>query len=65
MDGFWVAFSKNHKDGKRMSEVFEKGMQELHRNGKYKAMEAELAGRLKLPAEMMVRQEPPTPSRTK
>lgn len=65
VDGFWVAFSKNHKDGKRMSEVFEKGMQELHKNGKYKAMEAELAGRLKLPNEMILRPDPPAQGRAK
>lgn len=38
-DGFWLAFSKKHPDGKRLTDVFEKGMQHLHKSGQYKSME--------------------------
>ncbi|MEQ1529858.1 MAG: transporter substrate-binding domain-containing protein [Methylococcales bacterium] len=39
IDGFWLAFSKIHPDGKRLVETFEKGLQELKHNGSYAAME--------------------------
>lgn len=38
LDGFWIAFSKRHADGKRMSEVFEKGLQALKTSGRYDEM---------------------------
>jgi polar amino acid transport system substrate-binding protein len=38
-DGFWVAFTKKNPDGPRYCALFEKGLQEIHKNGKYKAME--------------------------
>ncbi len=38
VDKFWVAFSKKG-DGPRYCEVFEKGLQEIIKNGKYKEME--------------------------
>lgn len=47
-DGFWLAFSKKHPDGKRLSEVFEKGMQHLHKSGQYKSMESAFLTKLNL-----------------
>ncbi len=38
MDSFWVSFSRTHPDGKRMSEVFEKGLQAIKANGDYDRM---------------------------
>jgi polar amino acid transport system substrate-binding protein len=38
MDSFWVSFSRAHPDGKRMSEVFEKGLQTIKANGEYDRM---------------------------
>jgi len=39
IDGFWIAFTKKHADGSRYCAVFEKGLQEIHRNGIYEALE--------------------------
>ncbi|GJN52357.1 substrate-binding periplasmic protein [Pseudomonas tohonis] len=44
-DGFWVAFSKAHPDGARMARLFEKGLQALHKNGRYASMTAEFRKR--------------------
>lgn len=38
LDSFWVSFSRAHPDGKRMSEVFEKGLQAIKANGDYDRM---------------------------
>lgn len=38
MDSFWVSFSRSHPDGKRMSDVFEKGLQAIKANGEYDRM---------------------------
>ncbi|MGQ0596821.1 substrate-binding periplasmic protein [Aquabacterium sp.] len=38
LDSFWVSFSRAHPDGKRMSEVFEKGLQAIKANGEYDRM---------------------------
>ena len=48
-DGFWVAFSKNHPDGKRMAEVFEKGLDQLHENGRYEKITHDFHLRLHAP----------------
>ena len=39
MDGFWIAFSRNHPDGERMARIFEAGLQELKSSGRYAEME--------------------------
>jgi polar amino acid transport system substrate-binding protein len=44
-DGFWVAFTKQ-KEGPHFCKVFEKGLQTLHQNGKYKTMETGFRKRL-------------------
>ncbi len=38
VDVFWVSFSRAHPDGKRMSEVFEKGLQAIKASGEYDRM---------------------------
>lgn len=38
-DNFWVAFSKIHPDGERMTERFEAGLQTLIQNGRYAELE--------------------------
>lgn len=38
-DGFWIAFSKSHKDGERMTQIFESGLQALKANGRYTELE--------------------------
>lgn len=38
MDGFWLAFSKAHPDGQRLSAVFERGLREFKRDGRYQTM---------------------------
>lgn len=38
MDGFWIAFSKQHPDGARMAELFGQGLGELRQNGSYQRM---------------------------
>lgn len=39
---FWVAFSKKHPDGERMTATFETGMQALIKTGRYAELEAEM-----------------------
>lgn len=46
MDGFWVAFSKKHPDGERLSKLFEQGLQELKMSGKYTSMQSDFLRRL-------------------
>lgn len=48
MDSFWLAFSKAHPDGHRMSVVFERGLREFKRDGRYQAMTADFRRRLGL-----------------
>lgn len=38
VDGFWLAFSKVHPDGQRLSGVFERGLREFKRDGRYQTM---------------------------
>lgn len=38
----WLAFSKNHPDGERMTAIFETGLQALMKNGRYAELEAEM-----------------------
>ncbi len=35
---FWQAFSKAHPDGRRLSQVFERGLGEFKRDGRYRSM---------------------------
>ncbi len=37
-DSFWLAFSKAHPDGRRLSQVFERGLGEFKRDGRYRSM---------------------------
>lgn len=39
---FWVAFSKKHPDGERMTAIFETGLQTLIKNGRYAELETEM-----------------------
>lgn len=48
MDGFWLAFSKSHPDGQRMAEVFERGLSQFKRDGRYQAMMVAFRRRLGL-----------------
>ncbi len=48
IDGFWLAFSKRHPEGERQCRAFEQGLQILHRNGQYKAMENQFRKRIGL-----------------
>lgn len=41
LDGFWIAFSKQHPDGARMAELFGQGLVELRQNGSYQRMLSE------------------------
>lgn len=41
LDGFWIAFSKAHPDGERLSQVFESGLQSLRDTGRYAELEAD------------------------
>lgn len=38
MDGFWLAFSKAHPDGQRLSGVFEQGLRQFKHDGRYQTM---------------------------
>ncbi len=38
LDGFWIAFSKQHAEGPRMAELFGQGLIELRQNGSYQRM---------------------------
>ena len=38
VDGFWLAFSKSHPDGARLSGVFDRGLLEFKRDGRYQTM---------------------------
>ncbi|HIV70934.1 MAG TPA: transporter substrate-binding domain-containing protein [Candidatus Aquabacterium excrementipullorum] len=49
MDGFWLAFSKAHPDGQRLADVFERGLREFKRDGRYQAMMTAFRQRLGLP----------------
>ena len=40
-DALYINFSKKHKDGARMADIFEKGMQAINADGTYKKLEAE------------------------
>ncbi len=50
LDGFWVCFSRTHPDGKRLSELFETGLQEIKANGTYARITADFYRQLNLPA---------------
>ena len=47
LDSFWLSFSKRHPDGKRLSDVFEKGMQTIKANGQYDSMMAAFTHNIK------------------
>ncbi|CAN5671875.1 transporter substrate-binding domain-containing protein [soil metagenome] len=49
LDGFWVAFSRTHPEGKRISELFETGLQEIKANGTYARITADFHRRFNLP----------------
>lgn len=49
-DGFWIAFSKNHPEGRKLAEQFGQGLVELRRNGSYQRMLGEFRRELGLPA---------------
>jgi len=38
LDGFWIAFSRQHPDAPRMAELFGQGLVELRQNGSYQRM---------------------------
>jgi len=46
VDGFWLSFSKVHPDGKRLCDVFEKGLLAIKANGEYDRMMANFKRRL-------------------
>lgn len=48
MDGFWIAFSKAHPDGERLSATFEAGLQSLKNSGRYAELEAGFRSKLGL-----------------
>ena len=48
-DGFWLNFSKSHPDGKRLSEVFEAGLQEFKKSGQYDKLNTDFRARLGVP----------------
>ena len=47
---FWVCFSRKHPDGKRLSEVFETGVEAIKANGTYARITTDFHRRLNLPA---------------
>ncbi|CAN5746808.1 transporter substrate-binding domain-containing protein [soil metagenome] len=49
LDGFWVAFSRAHPEGKRLSEIFETGLQQIKADGTYARITADFRRRLNLP----------------
>ena len=49
VDGFWVAFSRRHPDGRRMAETFEAGLQALKASGRYDSMMRSFRKRVGLP----------------
>lgn len=44
---YWVVFSKIHPDGKRMVDIFEKGLQALKNSGRYIKMQEQFMQRIK------------------
>lgn len=46
LDSFWLSFSKAHPDGKRLCDVFEKGLLAIKANGDYDRMMASFKRRL-------------------
>lgn len=49
VDGFWIAFSKRHPDGRRMADTFEAGLRELKASGRYDSMMRDFRKRIGLP----------------
>lgn len=47
-DGFWVPFTKQDPRGQKMAEIFERGLQEIHKNGTYDALIREFRNSLGL-----------------
>lgn len=47
-DGFWLAFSRQHADGRRLSLLFEEGLTELKASGRYDAMMSDFRKRVGL-----------------
>lgn len=49
VDGFWIAFSRRHPDGRRMADIFEAGLQALKASGRYDSMMRSLRKRVGIP----------------
>lgn len=47
-DGFWLAFTQKHPRGKHYCETFEKGLQQIKRNGRYNELERAFRKRMGL-----------------
>lgn len=46
MDGFWVAFSKQHPQGERLAKAFSAGLAQMRRDGSYQQMQDEFRRRV-------------------
>lgn len=49
VDGFWIAFSRRHPDGRRMAETFETGLLALKASGRYDSMMRSFRQRVGMP----------------
>jgi polar amino acid transport system substrate-binding protein len=48
LDGFWLSFSKRNPDGERLSKIFEEGLLELKKSGRFAELEMDLKSHLGL-----------------
>lgn len=46
MDGFWVAFSKQHPQGERLAQAFSAGLAQMRRDGSYQRLQDEFRRRV-------------------
>lgn len=46
MDGFWVAFSKQHPQGERLAAAFSQGLAQMRRDGSYQRLQDEFRRRV-------------------
>jgi len=46
MDGFWVAFSKQHPQGERLAMIFSQGLAQMRRDGSYQRLQDEFRRRV-------------------
>jgi polar amino acid transport system substrate-binding protein len=46
MDGFWVAFSKQHPQGERLAKAFSAGLAQMRRDGSYQQLQDEFRRRV-------------------